>query len=370
MPLSTPAFAVFGANTGVGKTLVSAGLAAALLSSPSPSVSSVAYLKPLQTGYPADSDAHFVFSRTPALLRASYPRATRLVASCRTLFPSPAVGAEAEPLHESQEKVLTYGGDGSEETKLLACRTVYAWRQPVSPHLAAEREGMVAEDDDVRGCVEQWLLEEGVGESGEVWKLLETAGGVASPGASGTLQCDLYRPFRLPAILVGDGRLGGISSTLSAYETLILRGYDVSAIILEDRDLSNDKFLLSYLRNRVHVLTLPQIPEDASDDLTDWFSESSSVFNFLKDGLQSFHSRRIERLNSMQRKSKDLLWWPFTQHNLVPQDSVTVIDSRCGENFSVCKIKDNKMMLVPQFDACASWWTQGPDSNLQAIFVA
>ncbi|KAJ1267930.1 hypothetical protein BS78_07G096500 [Paspalum vaginatum] len=366
VPLSTPAFAVFGANTGVGKTLVSAGLAAALLSSPSPPVSSVAYLKPLQTGYPADSDARFVFSRTPALLRASSsPRATRLVASCRTLFPSPAVGAEAEPLHESQEKVLTYGGDGSEETKVLACRTVYAWREPVSPHLAAEREGMAAGDDEVRGCVEQWLLEECVAEGGEVWKLLETAGGVASPGASGTLQCDLYRSFRLPAVLVGDGRLGGISSTLSAYETLMLRGYDVSAVILEDRSLSNDKFLLSYLRNRVHVLTLPQIPEDPSDDLTDWFFESSSVFNFLKDALQSFHSRRIERLNSMQRKSKDLLWWPFTQHNLVPQDSITVIDSRCGENFSTYKIKDNKMMLVPQFDACASWWTQGPDSNLQ-----
>jgi len=115
----------------------------------------------------------------------------------------------------------------------------------------------------------------------------------------------------------------------------------VSAVILEDRGLSNDKFLLSFLRNRVHVHGLPQIPEDPLDDLTDWFSESSSVFNVLKDALQSFYLNRIERLNSMQRKSKDLLWWPFTQHN-----------------------------LVPQFDACASWWTQGPDSNLQAVFVA
>ena len=86
------------------------------------------------------------------------------------------------------------------------------------------------------------------------------------------------------------------------------------------------------------MLGLPQIPEDPLDDLTDWFSESSSVFNVLKDALQSFHLNRIERLNSMQRKSKDLLWWPFTQHNLVPQDSVTVIDSRCGENFSAYKV--------------------------------
>lgn len=86
------------------------------------------------------------------------------------------------------------------------------------------------------------------------------------------------------------------------------------------------------------MLALPQIPEDPLDDLTDWFSKSSLVFNLLKDALRSFHSTRIERLNSMQRKSKDLLWWPFTQHNLVPQDSVTVIDSRCGENFSSCKV--------------------------------
>ncbi|GJN09705.1 hypothetical protein PR202_ga27735 [Eleusine coracana subsp. coracana] len=363
VPLSTPTFAVFGANTGVGKTLVSAGLSAALLSSPT--TSAVDYLKPLQTGYPVDSDARFVFTRAPALLRAnpSSPRATRLVASCRTLFPSPAVGAD--PAHsESQEAVVRCGEEGAEETKVLACRTVYAWREPVSPHLAAEREGMAVTDKEVRDSVGQWLLE-GVVEQGEVWKLLETAGGVASPGPSGTLQCDLYRPFRLPAILVGDGRLGGISSTLSAYETLLLRGYDVGAVILEDRALSNDKFLLSYLGKRVCVLVLPQIPQDPSDDLTDWFSESSLAFGLLRNALQSFHSKRIQRLSSMQRKSKELLWWPFTQHDLVPVESVTVIDSRCGENFSAYKIKESTMMLVPQFDACASWWTQGPDSSLQ-----
>jgi hypothetical protein len=33
-------------------------------------------------------------------------------------------------------------------------------------------------------------------------------------------------------------------------------------------------------------------------------------------------------------------------------------------------VKDNKMMMTPQFDACASWWTQGPDSNLQVIVLA
>ena len=58
------------------------------------------------------------------------------------------------------------------------------------------------------------------------------------------------RPFRLPAILVGDGRLGGISGTISAYETLKLRGYDVVALVLEDQGLVNEVPLASYLRNR------------------------------------------------------------------------------------------------------------------------
>uniref|UniRef100_A0A0D9X5S6 Dethiobiotin synthase n=1 Tax=Leersia perrieri TaxID=77586 RepID=A0A0D9X5S6_9ORYZ len=311
--LSSPTFAVFGANTGVGKTLVSAGLVASLLSSPSPST--VSYLKPLQTGFPSDSDSRFVFRRAPSLLPAAGGAAARLVASNHTLFPSPAV----DPLPEREDTVVSYGGEGVGVEKALVCRTMYAWREAVSPHLAAEREGMMVEDEEVRWLVERWLAEDGDGD-GEVWKVLETAGGVASPGPSGTLQCDLYRSSRLPAVLVGDGRLGGISSTLSAYETLLLRGYDVGSVILEDRGLSNDRFLYSYLRK-----------------------------SLLKDSLQSFHSRRIQRLNSMQRKSKDLLWWPFTQHDLVPVDSVTVKDKT----------------IVPQFDACASWWTQGPDSNLQ-----
>jgi len=58
------------------------------------------------------------------------------------------------------------------------------------------------------------------------------------------------RPFRIPAILVGDGRLGGISGTISAYESLTLRGYDVVAIVFEDHGLLNEGPLLSYVRNK------------------------------------------------------------------------------------------------------------------------
>jgi dethiobiotin synthetase/adenosylmethionine--8-amino-7-oxononanoate aminotransferase len=61
---------------------------------------------------------------------------------------------------------------------------------------------------------------------------VETAGGVHSPALSGTTQADCYRPLRLPTVLIGDSRLGGISSTISSYESLLLRGYSIDAVLL------------------------------------------------------------------------------------------------------------------------------------------
>jgi bifunctional dethiobiotin synthetase / adenosylmethionine---8-amino-7-oxononanoate aminotransferase len=48
----------------------------------------------------------------------------------------------------------------------------------------------------------------------------------------GTLQSDLYRPLRLPTVLIGDAQLGGISTTLAAHESLYVRGYDVVAVLM------------------------------------------------------------------------------------------------------------------------------------------
>lgn len=250
---------------------------------------------------------------------------------------------------------------------MLACRTLFGWREAVSAHLAAEREGMRVDDDSLREALGKCLLgfSEGKKKKEGVWKVIETAGGVASPGPSGTLQCDLYRPFRFPVILVGDGHLGGISATVSAYESLKIRGYDVTAIILVDHGLSNEVPLKSYLRNSVDVLVLPPIPEDPSNNLIDWFCESSEVFSSLQEKMLSAHVKRLQRLHDMPQKAANIIWWPFTQHQLVPEQAVTVIDSRCGENFAVHKDCKNQDMIIPQFDACASWWTQGPDATLQ-----
>ena len=74
------------------------------------------------------------------------------------------------------------------------------------------------------------------------------------------MQCDCWRPLRLPAILVGDARLGGISTSITAYETLQTRGYDVPVIVLAAGPIaaSNSAAIKANTRTDTHVVVLPQ----------------------------------------------------------------------------------------------------------------
>ena len=75
----------------------------------------------------------------------------------------------------------------------------------------------------------------------------------------------------------------------------------------------------------------------------------------------------VNLLDKARADAKQKLWWPFTQHSTVLTDSVTVIDSRCGERFAVYQPGEAAgshadphadPQLQMQYDACASWWTQ------------
>ncbi len=74
------------------------------------------------------------------------------------------------------------------------------------------------------------------------------------------MQCDCWRPLRLPAILVADARLGGISTSMSAYETLLMRGYDVPLIVLAagSHSDSNSQAIKANVNPGTQVVVLPQ----------------------------------------------------------------------------------------------------------------
>lgn len=88
----------------------------------------------------------------------------------------------------------------------------------------------------------------------------------------------------------------------------------------------------------VPVLVLPPIPQDLSDDLMEWYDDAHNVFDSLMEIMLSAYTQRIKRLHDMPRRAVDVFWWPFTQHTFVSEGDVTVIDSRCGEIFSVFKV--------------------------------
>lgn len=331
---------VFGANTDVGKTIVSAGLVRAALASPS--CSAVHYIKPLQSG---GSDRAFVerYNKHPSL----HPQ------------------------------------------------TLFTWTTPASPHLAASLENLPVSDQEVLGAVRSALADiTSVEESSAT--IIETAGGVLSPSSASPLnslpkhatderhwgwmtQADLYQPLlgQLPVVLVGDGRLGGISATLSALESLIIRGYDVAAVAMIGGD-DNLAAIRAYARRKValrsgsgdtlltsssSMVCLPPIPEDPAIPLDDWYAsdEVSEKFTRLDAFLQQSWEGQVADLQSMRREGSEVVWWPFTQHGNVDDDSkVTLIDSASGDDFHVVSNnQQGQLERQPMFDACASWWTQG-----------
>lgn len=219
--------------------------------------------------------------------------------------------------------------------------------------------------------------------------LIETAGGVLSPTPSGSTQADLFRPLRLPVLLVGDHRLGGIGTTISAFESLRLRGYDVQSIVL----FQDDKYgNLEYLQQHFKSQDLPAIgfeppPEKDSDPAKDeaalrrYYEEaniSESAGNIISL-FQLKHQERIASLNSDAQKAHDRIWYPFTQHQGRSGKDILVIDSAYGDNFDTLTptttSDEGQSTLQPALDGSASWWTQGlghgnPELSLSAAYAA
>jgi dethiobiotin synthetase/adenosylmethionine--8-amino-7-oxononanoate aminotransferase len=351
---------VFGANTDVGKTLVSAGLVRASLDRKD----AVHYIKPLQCG------------------------------GCDQAFVEKHVGAR----------------DATIASRLRA-QTLFNWDTPTSPHTASRLEDLPVSDRQVMETLQTTMatITQNQNESTTTW--IETAGGVLSPSAASPdnrspkhasggevpwgwiPQADLYQPLLgvAPVVLVGDGRLGGIAGTLSALESLILRGYDVAAIVLvETEGYDNVSALREYATRQFKlrsgsgealfqspnqsIVSVPPIPVDPNEPLHEWYDSSpvAETFSRLDDYLQNSWEGQVSDLQGLRAAGRDVLWWPFTQHgNVETDDKVTLIDSAAGDEFSVlADSPSGGLERIPMFDACASWWTQGVGHGESSMALA
>ncbi|WAQ88313.1 hypothetical protein PtA15_9A440 [Puccinia triticina] len=352
---------IFGGGTGIGKTVISTALSKAS----SRLGEQTSYLKPIGTG--SDSDDKHVLKFT---------------------------------------------------SSDVSTKCLYTFSEPVSPHLAAERTRKQATDTsslpvtptdhDLITNIYKHInataraLEEN--RTGSLY--VETAGGVHSPTLAGNSQLEAFRPLRLPTILVGSPLLGGISSTISAYESLKIHGYDIDLlVILKEEYYENYAYLKRWATERdLDFAAVDSPPELITNDATKEFEQmnefyeritqpQSSVSNAVQT-LQARHLRRVDELESMPERALNQIWWPFLQHNsLTTPSQVTVIDSaykdcmltyQAGTDLGSTKVTTNETQkespqinsLVQQkFDGSASWWTQSlghanPEITLSAAHAA
>jgi dethiobiotin synthetase/adenosylmethionine--8-amino-7-oxononanoate aminotransferase len=358
MRISYPAFQVWGSNTGVGKTLVSGGLIKAASSSKGNSDdfenSSCLYLKPVQTGFPEDSDAQFVFDCSGSNSSSSNSGDDDEKSKGRV-----TTGAHAA---KCTDTTTTDNDSDNNNSNKIWCHTEFAWKVAAGPHVAEKLEGRPVTDEDVVYAVRSRLEEfynNNNNNNNRKFALVETAGGVASPSSSGNLQSNVLARCRLPAILVGDGRLGGVSVTLTSYESLLLRGYDVACIVLSNEGYDNHEAIAKNVPSNVKVFSLSKLPDEG--DGQKWVHAQNDTFRDIYAHLVQWHAKRVEALNGLAKDALDTLWWPFTQHEMVKKDMVAVIDGRSQDDFV---IYDEKTETVQhRFDAAASWWTQGITSD-------
>ncbi|KAF2009966.1 PLP-dependent transferase [Aaosphaeria arxii CBS 175.79] len=335
------AIQIYGANTGVGKTVASTLLGAHFANRKKSTKYNIHYIKPVSTGPNSDRDDNYVklYARQPTV------------------------------------------------------STLFQFDDPVSPHVAARRFGHVPTDGAVLARLNAELdkiahatpKQQGFKDI----TFVETAGGVLSPGPSGTPQADIYRPLRLPVVLIGDHRLGGIASTISAAESLLMRGYDIDAVVCfnDDSTFENAQYLQQYFdKLGVGAFQLPWIPklegvsrEEETHKMKQYYDTNSRQegASLLGDRIINRHMDRLKNMSTMASRTQSAVWHPFTQHKHIEKaDDILVFDSAYGDFFQAKHTaKSDGSLLYPAFDGSASWWTQGlghgnPQLSLAAAYAA
>jgi dethiobiotin synthetase len=167
-------FIIAGIGTEIGKTVVSAILTAGLKAD---------YWKPVQSGDIDTGDAYWIRKWVPSA----------------TIHPS-----------------------------------TYALTQPLSPHSAAEIDGITIDLAALKIPTNRTLI-------------VELAGGIMVPLNDHETNLDLIKQLGLPVILVSKNYLGSINHTLLTYEMLKQRGIPMAGIVFNGpENPSGEKFILNH----------------------------------------------------------------------------------------------------------------------------
>jgi len=207
------AYFVTSTGTDIGKTFVTAGLIRYLRESNQP----VAALKPVVSGY----DSSVVATSDPAVL----------------------LGALGRPVSADE----------------IAQIAPWRFRAPLSPDVAAAREGRIIDFDELI-AFSRAAIDAATG-----LLFIEGVGGIMVPLDSRRTVLDWMAALQIPLLLVVGGYLGTISHTLTALDVIEQRKLAIAAIIVSEsaRDaVELDETVASIARfaGGVEVVGLPRLP--------------------------------------------------------------------------------------------------------------
>ena len=203
------ALVVTGTDTGAGKTLVTAAIAAALRARGM----SIGVAKPAETGCPRRADG-------------LYPEDAATLAAAAAVW-SPA--SPASPVSSAAAPVARAAASGIDDdtatVEPLDAVCPYRFPDPLAPMLAAARVGTTIDVDALVRTLTARAVAVDI-------LLIEGAGGVLVPLTPAATYADLARMLDAPVLLVVGSRLGAINHALLSLEALRTRAVRVLGYVV------------------------------------------------------------------------------------------------------------------------------------------
>ena len=201
---------VTGTDTGIGKTIVSAGLMCGLRAT-----NNICYWKPIQTGIEDDNDTEII----------------------RILAESP----DSE-IHDQGIRL----------------------ERPLSPHLSAKLSG-------VEISIEKTLaLNPAAGISSDKFWIVEGAGGVLVPINKRELMIDLIKVLDLPVLVVARSGLGTINHTVLTIQALRNRNIKILGVVMNGEPNAENRKAIEHFGETRVLAEMPKFEKLESSEFRKW----------------------------------------------------------------------------------------------------
>ncbi len=150
---------------------------------------------------------------------------------------------------------------------------------PCSPHLAAKKELQKVSFKTIARSLEQLTLQHRM-------TIIETAGGVLSPLTDTETNIDLLVELKAPVVVVAQNRLGAISATLTAIESLKNANVPILGLVMIDPKEIKTELDRDILAD--NISTISRIAEIENSVRVPFLENLTEEFDILETLLEPF----------------------------------------------------------------------------------